>query len=117
MNIESRIVELLSKNDYPLTELSEAAGVSRKTAWRYVTDMHQAGRAHIIDWNRADGKRGPIVAVYRIGGGEDAKRPKAYTKRERSYRYWQKNQAIEKARRAAKSMAGNPFAQLMWASQ
>ena len=115
--IQDRVVELLSKNDYPITEMSVALGVSRKTAWRYLTEMHNDDRAHIIDWNRAEGKRGPIVAVYRIGPGEDAKRPKAYTRRERALRHWQKNQGIFKARQAYKADASNPFAQLMWAAQ
>jgi hypothetical protein len=118
MITREQVLALLSERDYTITEMSEALNTHRKSAWRQITRAHADGQAHILDWRRAAGNRGgTMTAIYRIGPGEDAKKPRPYTPAERTARHMQKNRMIFKARRAAKNGQMNPFFQLLEAAR
>ena len=66
-------------------QVAELAGRHIATAREFLADMHAAGQCHITGWKRA--VRGPFIAFYLLGPGEDAPKPRPLSQKERCRRY------------------------------
>jgi predicted ArsR family transcriptional regulator len=99
-------------------EVADTMGIHQDTARKAMRAMHADGLIHIAGWQHKINEPGRVMALWKAGEGKDRSKPSKRTcAKMRHARYYAKNKAIEKARRAAKSMAGNPFAQLVWSAQ
>lgn len=57
-------------------QIMERTGLSAGTVSRWVTDLRNAGQAHIGKWTRT---RGVFLSTIHAGPGRDAKKPKPLT--------------------------------------
>lgn len=80
-------------------DLASAANVCRATAQKQLVIAHRLGMIHVIGWER---RRGRAMAVYELGPGEDKKRPRRLTEKERRQRY------LEKKARRLKIQSSQP---------
>lgn len=69
----------------PIHIIAKFANKSEQYVGKVIKKMHEDGDVHINHWER--GEVGPYVAFFKYGPGEDAERPKALTRTERSRRY------------------------------
>ncbi len=51
--------------------VAEVTGFGRTTIWRWLTDLHTNGEAHVDSWSRSD-SGGPFIPCYTPGSGVDA---------------------------------------------
>jgi predicted ArsR family transcriptional regulator len=124
LNLESKRYEnyrtMLKIIDKGMTsiDVADTMGIHQDTARKAMRAMHAEGLIHITGWQHKINEPGRVMALWKAGEGKDKPKPSKRTcARLRHARHYEKNKAIEKARRAAASMAGNPFAQLLWSQQ
>ena len=111
------MLELVKKGMTSI-DVADTMGLHQDTARKAMRALHADGLVHISGWQHKINEPGRVMPLWKAGEGKDKSKPSKRTcARLRHARYYEKNKAIEKARRAAKSMAGNPFAQLMWSAQ
>lgn len=80
------IPELIDSKAMTATEIAEHAGVSRQVAGTIISQLKDAGqKIRIFDWKVQ--KRGPHIARYIMGEGEDAPRPPPLTNAEKMKRF------------------------------
>lgn len=77
-------------------QISQDLGIARETFY----DQHRRGTVHIAEYTR--NRNGHLVALYALGPGEDAKKPKPMTSAERGSNYWYRHRALIRSRRQTK---------------
>jgi predicted ArsR family transcriptional regulator len=98
-------------------DLADVMGLHQDTVRRAMRAMHADGLIHIAGWHHKINETGRVMAIWKAGEGKDKPKPSKRTcAKMRHARHYEKNKAVEKARRWAKSMQGNPFAQLIRAT-
>lgn len=96
--VAARFIKLLMRGNLSLTELAEQAPMHYERARCFVHDLKAEGVVHIAAW-RKDARGLASIAVYQLGIGVDAPKPKAKTGVERTRRYQakQKHKPLRKA--------------------
>lgn len=79
------IPSLIADKPKSAAQVAELAGRHTATAKGILVEMHAAGQCHIARWQRA--VRGPFIACYLLGPGEDAPKPRLLTAAEKCKRY------------------------------
>ena len=82
---QAQLIKLLLIGDMTCAELSEETGLHVMTVWDYVRELHRAKAAHIARWD-TDARGRYCVRVFKLGEGQDARRP-SLTSVERNQRY------------------------------
>lgn len=77
-------------------QIAQAMGITRQAVY----ERHKRGEIHVCAWFRA--ANGHPVALFELGAGRDAPRPKARTQYQRSQEYQARNAAVLRARRPSK---------------
>lgn len=106
------IVDMLSAGEHSALDMAEIIGVSRQSTQTLISQLKAEGvKIRISGWTERT--KGPRVAIYTIGEGEDAERPEALTNAEKvsRYRSSEKGQATCRkcARRWRRSAAGKEY--------
>lgn len=79
------IPSLIADKPKSAAQVAELAGRHVATARDVLAEMHAAGQCHIARWQRAP--RGPFIACYVLGAGQDADKPRLLTPAEKCKRY------------------------------
>lgn len=81
------IKRLLEQEDQTVASVSGQVFISRRWAREYLDHLRSIGLAHICGYKRElEGERSYPRAIFRIGSGVDAKKPKALTNKQRTAR-------------------------------
>lgn len=90
---QARLIEALLDGTMSVRELAEHTGLHAVTVQRYTRELHRAGAAHIVQWEK-DVRGRDSIRIFKIGRGSDAKREKL-TMAQRQARSRAKRRAIE----------------------
>jgi len=83
----AHLVREMLAGEYTCEELAERTGLHYVTVLRYTREMHKAKSAYIYAWRMND-KKQYVLKVYKIGGGMDARKPRAaLTPAQRTQKY------------------------------
>lgn len=98
-----RLLTLLQTGHQSLNQLAANAGGSYESVRGFIKLLYEARLVHITGW-RYDSYRRPSIALYTLGAGIDAPKPRAKSSVERQLAYQRRKQAREQAAevRAAK---------------
>jgi hypothetical protein len=72
---QARLIRLLLDGDLNCAELAQETGLHYVTVLQYTRELHRAGAAHIVRWEK-DSRDRDSLKVYKLGVGKDAKRDK-----------------------------------------
>jgi hypothetical protein len=72
---QAHLILLLLDGDRTCEELAEETGLHYVTVLQYTRELHRAGAAHIVRWEK-DSRERDSLKVYKLGRGKDAKRAK-----------------------------------------
>lgn len=81
-------------------QIAQALDITRQAVY----ERHKRAEIHVSAWVR--GANGHPVALFELGTGRDAPRPKARTQYQRNREYQTRNAAILRARRPSKRYMG-----------
>jgi len=90
---QARLIEAMLDGTMSIDELAEHTGLHAITVQRYTRELHRAGAAHIVQWEK-DVRGRDSIRIFKIGRGSDAKREKL-TMAQRQARSREKKRAIE----------------------
>jgi predicted ArsR family transcriptional regulator len=90
---QAKLIEAMLDGTMSVSELAEHTGLHLVTVQRYTKELHRAGAAHIVQWEK-DVRGRDSIRIFKIGRGRDATRNKL-TQAERQARSRQKRKAIE----------------------
>lgn len=82
----AKLIKYLAKGTYSLYELADMTGLHYLTVCEYTRALHNERAVRITRWDVDDRGR-PIVKIFALGPGPDAKRPAAMSTSERSKKY------------------------------
>lgn len=82
------LVKHMIEGIYTCQELAEITGLHLTTVYQYTRELHGAGAAHIVHFE-PDARGRHNIKVFKIGAGNDAKRPRMSAV-ERQARYREK---------------------------
>lgn len=82
----ARLISLLMRGQYSLSELSEKAPMHYERTRTFVLDLKAEGVVHISAWRR-DSRGRASIAIYALGLGVDAPKPSAKTAVQRTRKY------------------------------
>lgn len=82
----ARLIALLMQGRYSLTELADKAPMHYERTRLFVLDLKAEGVVHITSWRR-DSKGRASIAIYALGLGVDAPKPRAKTGAQRTHKY------------------------------
>lgn len=68
----AKLLKYMQDGTLTCAELAQATGLHVLTVYDYTKAMHKEGVAHICDW---DGEGRNQTKIYRLGAGEDRRRP------------------------------------------
>ena len=71
--IYAKLLKYMQDGTLTCPELAEATGLNKLTVYYYTRAMHKEGVIHICDW---DGDTRSAAKIYRLGQGQDLKRPR-----------------------------------------
>lgn len=117
ISARQHIVKMLTGGEYSAMHMADAIGISRQSTQTLISQLKEEGvKIRIAGWRGRT--KGPRVAVYTIGEGQDAERPDAMTNAEKvaKYRATPKGKATYRrcAKRWRKSAAGKEYARKGW---
>lgn len=88
----ARFISLLLAGHHSLADLARLTPMDYETARLFLKDLKRAGVVHVAAWRRDDMNRASI-AIYALGHGVDALKPRAKTAVERTRKYKTKDEA------------------------
>lgn len=71
----ANLIKALIPGDYSCQELADITGLHYITVLEYTRYLHRAKAAHICRWD-LDKRGRPLVKIYKLGPGTDARRTK-----------------------------------------
>lgn len=92
----ARFIALLMRGNLSLAELADKTPMDYDRARTFVRDLKAEGVVHIAAWRR-DSMNRASIAVYQLGLGVDAPKPRARTGVERTRKYKTKEAPLRKA--------------------
>lgn len=85
----ARFIRLLMQRDMSMAELAEKTPMDYERVRCFIRDLKAEGVVHICGWRRDSNNR-TSIALYALGIGVDAVKPKAKTDVQRTRKYKQK---------------------------
>lgn len=73
--LQAQLIKLLLEGEYSCEELAQETGLHYVTVLQYTRELHRAGAAHIVRYEK-DSRDRDSIKVYKLGAGKDAKRAK-----------------------------------------
>lgn len=89
----ARFIRLLMQRDMSMAELAEKTPMDYERVRCFIHDLKAEGVVHICGWRRDSNGR-MSIALYALGMGVDATKPKAKTSVERTRKYKQKQDYV-----------------------
>lgn len=83
--LAATVLDTMGVKAMTVKTIARMAKRERETVYRVINRLHKNGEVHIARWRR--GNRGPITPCYKVGPGEDAKRLKPLTTKQKCQRY------------------------------
>jgi hypothetical protein len=71
--LQAQLIKLLLEDEYSCEELAQETGLNYITVLQYTRELHRAGAAHIVRYEK-DRLGRDSIKVYKLGAGKDAKR-------------------------------------------
>lgn len=95
MSARQKVLDLLADDDMTSRDVAEALGINHNYVRVICSVLHTSGRIHVTKFCREEvnGRLYPR-AVYRLGAGVDAKRPKPLSDAEYNRRYRQRTRGM-----------------------
>lgn len=85
------MLRVLMQGHKSIAQIAEGCGMSYDTARQFINDLHAAGVVHIAAYTKPQNTH-YTMALYTLGIGVDAQKPKAKTPSERSIKYKRKKE-------------------------
>ena len=73
--LQARLIKMLLEDGYSCEELAQETGLHYVTVLQYCRELHRAGAAYILRYDK-DSRDRDSIKVYKLGAGKDAKRAK-----------------------------------------
>ena len=73
--LQAQLIKLLLEGEYSCEELAHETGLHYVTVLQYTRELHRAGAARIVRYDK-DSRDRDSIKVYKLGAGKDAKRSK-----------------------------------------